>query len=249
MSEDTLITGANGMLGSELREHFNNPVLLQGRSDIDLTKTKVVSKFFKNKRFKQIIHCAAFTDLNYCEQNPLDTFFLHAGIIPFLRSKCDKLIYISTNPSASSKVYYRSKQKGELLTAERSSDLVVRVNIYGNGGLSKWALTSLAKKEVINGYSNVYFNPVSVHQLSKFLSKKSDKYQGIVNVGANKKVRKYDFIIMLAKKLGFDSNLINATEIQGDESVLDLTVPLKNQYFKYSLRRGINQYVKHILHS
>ena len=108
---------------------------------------------------------------------------------------------------------------------------------------------SLAKKEVISGYSNVYFNPVSVHQLSKFLSKKSDKYQGIVNVGANKKVSKYDFIIMLAKKLGFDSNLINATEIQGDESVLDLTVPLKNQYFKYSLRRGINQYVKHILHS
>ena len=68
-------------------------------------------------------------------------------------------------------------------------------------------------------------------------------------MGANKKVSKYDFIIMLAKKLGFDSNLINATEIQGDESVLDLTVPLKNQYFKYSLRRGINQYVKHILHS
>tara|TARA_Y100000593_G_scaffold37188_2_gene72144 strand:+ start:4164 stop:4913 length:750 start_codon:yes stop_codon:yes gene_type:complete len=249
MHKDTLITGANGMLGSVLSKKFKNATLLKGRKDIDLTNTEDISSFFKNKRFKQIIHCAAFTNLNYCEENPIDSFFLHSGIIPLLRSKCDKLVYISTNPSLSEKVYYKSKRKGEFLTTNRKGDLVVRVNIYGNGGLCKWALNALKKKEMIHGYYNVYFNPVSVYQLSKFLSKKSHKYEGVVNVGADKKISKFNFLKTLAEKSGLDERLITPFEVIGDRSDLDLTVPLKNKYIKCSLKRGINHYVKNILHS
>ena len=249
MHNDTLITGASGMLGSVLSTYFKDATLLKGRKDLDLTDTKRMTEFFKNKRFKKIIHCAAFTNLNYCEDNPVDSFFLHSEIVPFLRSKCDKLIYISTNPSISDKVYYKSKRKGEFLVANRKTDLAVRVNIYGNGGLCKWAFKVLKENEPINGYSNVYFNPVSVYQLSNFLAKKSHKYEGMVNVGADKKISKYDFLKTLAVKTGLNYNLIYPTEIKGDRSALDLTIPLENKYVKYSLKRGMNHYAKNILHS
>ena len=71
----------------------------------------------------------------------------------------------------------------------------------------------------------------------------------MVNVGADKKISKYDFLKTLAVKTGLNYNLIYPTEIKGDRSALDLTIPLENKYVKYSLKRGMNHYAKNILHS
>ena len=67
--------------------------------------------------------------------------------------------------------------------------------------------------------------------------------------GADKKISKFNFLKTLAQKSGLDERLITPFEVIGDRSDLDLTVPLKNKYIKCSLKRGINHYVKNILHS
>ena len=64
-----LITGASGMLGKSLSKLFPKSTLLKGKKDLDLTDIKETNNWFKGKHFDVIIHCAAFTDLGYCDDN------------------------------------------------------------------------------------------------------------------------------------------------------------------------------------
>ena len=228
-----LITGGNGMLGKSLKLFLSNVKYLNGKSDLDLSN---LSEIYKLDYYDTIIHCAAYTDLNYCDNNPEQSYNLHAESVKILQSKCNKLIYISTNPTDSQRIYYKSKQLGEKYTLNRDNDLVVRTNIYGNGGLAKWALDNLNQGNKINGYSNVIFNPVSTLQLADFLTNHSQNCNGIVNVGSSSTITKYDFVKILALKYGIDPSLISPLEIKGD---LDLRIPLTNQYFVYNLLDGI----------
>ena len=235
-----LITGTNGMLGSVLSKLYKDPVLLNGRKDLDLTCSSSVKSFFINRYFDTIIHCAAYTNLNWCDDNLLDCYQLHSTIVPFLQKYCKKLIYISTNPTESKRIYYHSKRLGEEFTLLRSQDLAIRTNIYGNSGLVQWAVDSLRNKKNINGYSNVMFNPVSVYQLSNFIKKDSKSFKGIVNVSSDKVLSKYAFILEICEKLNLDKKLISSVRVNGD---LDLTIPQKEAIL-YSHKNGIKELCK-----
>ena len=235
-----LITGANGMLGKSLCSIFSDHLALNGRQDLDLTDLKSVENFLQNKIFDTIIHSAAYTDLNFCEENKEKAFTLHSEILPLLHSKCNTLVYISTNPSSSQKNYYKSKREGEERCVNDLPDsIVVKTNIYGRGGLSDWAIKELAKGRTISGYTNVIFNAVHVDQLSSFLSYfllnkqlmedgqevTSDpnrakfhisnylKYKSkIVSFGGDYSLSKYDFLKFVSVYLGLDSSLVKPTE-------------------------------------
>lgn len=228
-----LITGGNGMLGKSLKKFFPNVDYLNGKSDLDLSN---LSEIHKLKYHDIIIHCAAYTNLEYCDLNEKKSYNLHAESVKILQTKCDKLIYISTNPTNSQRVYYKSKQLGEQYTLNRNQDLVIRTNIYGDGGLVKWAVDNLIQNKIINGYSNVVFNPVSTVQLSNFLKNNSEKYNGIINIGSRSTITKYDFIKILSLKYNMNSSLIIPSEIKGD---LDLRIPLIGNHFIYDLIDGI----------
>jgi len=234
---NTLITGANGMLGSVLSKTYTKAVLLKGKSDLDLTKFQCVKKFLKDTTFDTIIHCAAYTDLGYCEKNKTECIALHSGIVPVLQSFCKKLIYISTNPTNSKRIYYESKKMGEKLCLERKGDLIIRTNIYGDGGLVKWAVDSVKQNKSINGYSNVIFNPVSVSQLSSFIHLEGEKYTGVINICSNEVISKYNFLKIILKKLKLNHKLLTPMEIKGD---LDLTIPAKHGHITYDLNKGVN---------
>jgi len=114
----------------------------------------------------------------------------------------------------------------------RENDLVIRTNIVGNGGLSKWALGELKQGNNIKGYTNSYFNPVHVNQLAKFITMHPD-LKGIVNVGSSNSISKYEFICNLAELHGYDKNLILPLELEKEQ---DLTINEQdNLTFKYDL--------------
>ena len=221
------------MLGSELQKHLPNAKYLNGRKEVDLSALSTLDSF---PFYDIIIHTAAYTEIQYSEKFPQKAYNLHAEIIPLLQSKCDKLIYISAQGKNYDQVYFKSKLKGEKYVLNRKQDLVVRTNIYGNGGLAKWALTELNKKNSINGYDNVLFNPASTFQLSKFLSQEALKMDGIVNVGTKSVLSKYDFLKILALKNNSDPSLITPKNSTGIE---DLTVTLGPQDFICKLMDGI----------
>ena len=238
-----LITGANGMLGSVLSKLYKNAVLLGGKKQLDLTCRDSLKSFFRDKQFDTIIHCAAHTNLNWCDENSLEAYFLHSTIVPFLQEHCKKFIYISTTPTESKRIYYNSKRFGEELTLLRAQDLVIRTNIYGDGGLVRWAVDCLKNKENINGYSNVIFNPVSVHQLSDFIKNDSKKFNGITNISSDKVLSKHAFILEICEKLNLDKKLILPVEISGD---LDLTIPQKESIL-YNHEKGIEKLCKKLI--
>ena len=162
--------------------------------------------------------------------------FLHGKVVPVLQSKCKRLIYISTNPTDSNRVYYVSKRLGEKNTLVRKEDLVIRVNIYGNKGLTEWGLSKLRNREVLTGYTNVIFNPVSVRQLSNYIYNNTNIHTGIINVGTIGAISKYDFLKLVANINKEDDSLIQPTLHKG---VSDLTVPLVDQFIGLNLSDGL----------
>ena len=67
-----LITGSKGMLGQDLAAHLaaRHEVLPLGRSDADITDSRAVAQAIASRRPDVVIHAAAFTAVDDCEQKP-----------------------------------------------------------------------------------------------------------------------------------------------------------------------------------
>ena len=78
-----LITGVSGLLGANLARHYaptsncfgwygSNPVDISGvsTSQIDVTDHDAVSASLDETNLDLIVHCAAATDVEWCEKNP-----------------------------------------------------------------------------------------------------------------------------------------------------------------------------------
>tara|TARA_R100000951_G_C2599911_1_gene167858 strand:- start:26 stop:748 length:723 start_codon:yes stop_codon:yes gene_type:complete len=210
-----LITGANGMLGKSLSKLFPKATLLKGKANLDLTNIEETNNYLEGKHFDVIIHCAAFTDLNYCDNNPIKSRILHSEIVDHLCKYCNKLIYISTNPTDAQRIYYLTKQEGEKRTMlNNSSNIVLRTNIYGKGGLADWAISELKNKKQIKGFFNVLFNAIHVDQLSNIIKDiLLDEFSGgVMDIAGNYTISKYDFICLIANYLNLDLNLISKSK-------------------------------------
>ena len=112
MKNKILITGGNGMLGKSLKKYFPKATFLNGKKDLDFTSNNTDILVNSLGQFDYIIHCAAITDLNYCEIYPEQAYDIHVKAVKLLQKKTNKLIYISTNPIQSKKVYYKTKKNG-----------------------------------------------------------------------------------------------------------------------------------------
>jgi dTDP-4-dehydrorhamnose reductase len=231
-----LITGGNGMLGNELQKHFKQATILGGKAKLDLTNFKLLETFLIEKSFDVIIHTAAYTNLKYNEENPLEALNLHCNVVDILNKYSKKLIFISAQGKNYDNIYHKTKLLGEKKVIEKESNLIIRTNIYGNGGLIEWAKNELINGNKINGYSNCIFNPVSTEQLSGLIYKNINDLTGIINVGSKSIISKYDFLKILALKLNLNTNLISPIKT---DMFIDLTVPLSGKFFNFNLLDGI----------
>ena len=67
-----LITGYNGMLGSDLTEvlkNENHELILTDVEELDITDLEQVKKMFKKEKPEAVINVAAYTDVDGCETN------------------------------------------------------------------------------------------------------------------------------------------------------------------------------------
>lgn len=111
-----LITGGKGQLGTEIFKCFERgytelgaPELL-GKSntvrsidmdELDITDTKAVAAFFDRERYDAVINCAAYTNVDGCEEHRDDAFQVNAIGPRNLAVACEKigakLIHVSTD--------------------------------------------------------------------------------------------------------------------------------------------------------
>lgn len=148
-NENILITGGEGVLGS----YFSFGVRLD-QKDLDITDLNMVMRVCIERKPQVIIHCAALTDLSFCEQNPDKAYLVNSvgtyHLALAARAIGAKLIYISTSgvfdgtkPEPYTEkdipnpvnVYGHSKYLGELAVASILTDyLIVRTSwIFGGG--------------------------------------------------------------------------------------------------------------------
>jgi dTDP-4-dehydrorhamnose reductase len=243
-----LVIGATGMLGKDFVSFFSklngyevyaisrNKSFVLPYSNIkiihiDVTDSELFSSCIKEIDPQIIIHSAALTNIDACEENKDYALWLHSNIIKVISLTCPKakFVYISTDSVFNGyegnysendipdplNYYATTKYLGEKNTSALMNDyIIVRTNIYGyhlfeQPSLSEWALSNLKKGQTCTGFTDVFFNPVYTGQLTTIVKKLIDiNYQGIINLSSDTFVSKYQFLKMVAEHFGYDPNLI-----------------------------------------
>jgi dTDP-4-dehydrorhamnose reductase len=196
---------------------------------MDLMDVAAIRDLLHSLKPEAIIHCAAATNVDWCEAHPLETEEINVRASSVLAEMaCDfnaRLIYISTdsvfdgqqgNYSETDRpgplnVYARSKLSGEREVAERHpSALIVRVNIYGWNAqeklsLAEWFLRRLAEDERVPGFTDVIFCPMLVNDLAELSLQMLDRrMSGLYHVTGSERISKYEFGRCVAMAFGID---------------------------------------------
>ncbi len=255
-----VITGGSGLLGSNLtldlsrRRHEVTALYRQhaiGIDDVralpcDLVDVTRTSRLLAEVKPAWIIHCAAATDLDWCESHSQECMRINAEVSGQLaataRSIGAGLVYISTDavfdgavggyyesdPVCPVNLYARSKAAGEaVVTREMPEALILRSNIYGwnlqpKNSLAEWALSNLRKGELIRGFRDVTFSPVLVNDLAEWILELiASGCTGIYHVGSCDHASKYEFLCELAEVFDLDGALVLESSFQESQ----LTTP------------------------
>lgn len=191
-----LVTGANGQLGSELRQlSLKFPTykfLFTTKEELAIENTNSLRKFFEKQQVNYCVNCAAYTAVDKAETETEKAFLINADAAGFLASTCNdhqtKLIHISTDyvydgtakqalkeedAVAPLNVYGWSKLKGEeLVLNHNSSALIIRTSwvysVFGNNFV-KTMLRLFNEKESINVVNDQYGCPTYAADLAQII--------------------------------------------------------------------------------
>ena len=189
-----LITGGSGMLGRILASHFSRAgyqVIAPPQDELDLLDPNLVEHAVE--RFpacSAIIHCAAATDVNYCELNQSQCTEVNAAgtqrIVDLARRQKAKLFYISTpmvfsgtkgnyrehDRTAPINYYGTTKRGGEKLVLRYAHGIVIRSNPIGvrpAGTLPsfiQWFVDAAQSNRSFELFTDVRINPISTAALA-----------------------------------------------------------------------------------
>lgn len=199
----------------------------------DGTLSNILDEY--NPRF--VINLAGLTNVDFCEKDPNEAYIANVSIVEMIinwinkNEKKSNLIQISTDqvydekgPHEESKVklknYYSfSKYAGELV-ALRSNSIILRTNFFGKSNcldrksLSDWVLDALKDGNEIRAFNDVYFSPLTMLSLSKYIGIIMEKpLFGVFNLGSSEGFSKADFIFSLARIFGFSTRNISRCSI------------------------------------
>jgi dTDP-4-dehydrorhamnose reductase len=247
-----LITGASGLLGANLlslareqgREavglHHRHPIHMPGAKllSLDLTDPIETERIFQELLPAQVVHCAAATDVEWCEAHPNEAHSLNvtaAAAIAGITARIDaRLLYISTDSvfdgerghyvetdtPAPVNVYAKTKLQGEREVLRRNpSAAIARVNLYGwnaqnKESLAEWILKQLTVGNSVPGFSDVVFCPMLVNDLAETILAMLDQgLMGIYHVAGSEPVTKYEFARRVASTFGYDAAQIVPTRL------------------------------------
>ena len=189
-----------------------------------------------------IVNCIALADVDLAERQHALAEKMNHEFASQLAIQADsqniRLIHISTDhfespvngllESATPKpvnVYGSTKLRGDIgvLTNSKRS-IVLRTNFFGRSssgdrGLIDSVAKSLSTGNKVEGYANISFNPVGAHFLAESISRilRTD-FSGLLNVGSSRVLSKYEFLCILAEKLGYTAETIIASNFLENSS-------------------------------
>jgi dTDP-4-dehydrorhamnose reductase len=240
-----LVTGISGFLGWHIAEHLQSDYQLLGiynktkpdlkniqLEQLDLTDQSAVAIFLKEHQPDAILHLAANSNPNDCEQNPLSQIinvevtehlakYSAAQNIPFLFTSTDLVFdgksapYTTTDSPNPIMIY--GKQK---LAAEQKilkffpKAIIARMPLMyglpknGLGFMNAWLRNLQAGKNVYcftDEYRTATFGGDAAQGFFALLKNKAS---GIFHLGGPERMSRFEFATAMAEHFGLDENLI-----------------------------------------
>jgi len=244
-----LVTGSAGILGRRL-----TPILAEDHHVIasihrsklkldqtatlevkkcDLTDTDAAARLIKETNPDIVINCAAMTDVDGCEENPVLAESVNSGVVNNLvqiLSRDTYFVQISTDYVFDGKtgpypenmaanplnIYGKTKLDGE--AAVRSwggRSLVVRTSaLYDSHSTERANLFAstynrLRDGQPVNAASDLYCNPIWAANLARALKEAVEKRTyGILNIAGPAYLSRYQFSMAIAEYYGFPRELV-----------------------------------------
>lgn len=245
------VTGGSGLLGStiinmalskfDVYSNYNtNKVELKRVNfhKIDLCQSDEI-KIIEEINPDLIVHCAALTNVDYCEKNAHMAYKVNVLATVNLMKIAKKIkayvIYISTDSIFDGRKgnYKENDTKNPLnlygktkLEAEDKvlfgydNSCIIRTNIYGwnrlinKFSLAEWIINKLERNKRVFGISDVFFTPILVNDLSDIIFELYNRrYNGVLHVGSIDKCSKLDFAFKLARIFEFNEELVQPISI------------------------------------
>ncbi len=258
-----MITGASGLLGNNLSFCLKDDYTILGLfhqhacaiegialKQIDLTDLNQVQNIVREFQPEVVIHCAALSDVEYCEShqdlatkaNVLATRHLIKAIdqtaCQFIFISTDSIydetsgLLIDEQGAVNPPNYYsRTKIEAEKEAFKHNNTLVLRTNIFGwniqeKFSLGEWIIHELSHQIKIKGFSDAEFSSIYTFELAKLIDHAiQKKIRGVYNAASRTHVSKYQFARAIARRFGLDEKLIEPIPID------DFTFKAKRRKF------------------
>ncbi|MBT3994683.1 MAG: SDR family oxidoreductase [Chloroflexi bacterium] len=241
-----LITGASGLLGANLVRHYapktettgwyaKNPITI-ACAEIeknDITDQQAVSQALERIQPDLIVHCAAATNVEWCEQNPDAAKAINETATEFLAEKAKELsakfVFTSTDsvfdgnsskyaefdPPKPLNSYASGKVRTEkLVTGVDPNALIIRSYFYGYSpagtrSLLEWGLVRAQAGKEVPGFTDSYFSPISVDDFADALDAAiTNNITGLLHLGSSDRISKYDFAKIVMEIYDCDMSLL-----------------------------------------
>lgn len=236
------ITGGSGLLGSKfkaitgdnyeiIKTYNENP--RKNAIQLDITNIKDVLDKIESVNPDLIIHSAALTNVDYCEEHPEEAHKINAeGTLNIVKA-CEKvnsrLIYVSTDFVFDGKkglygeedetnplgYYALSKLKGEEYVQNSNLDYAIaRVSVlYGwhrRPNYVTWVIDQLKEKNQINVVTDQYNSPTFADNAAEAMIRIFEKNRtGIYHIAGDERISRFDFARNIAQVFKLDESLIN----------------------------------------
>ena len=245
-----LITGASGFLGWNLCRtavvHFGKSTEIIGLAHshlFEIPHVKVMSADIRDHRRLEsllstirpqaILHTAAISQPNDCQEDPEGSVELNVGVPVFLAQWCSthevSFVFTSTDqvfdgahaPYTEDSPLYPVNVYGEQKAAAEKAILQIHPQsavcrlplMFGDPGpagksfMQPW-VDSLQKGRELRLFTDEFRTPVDAGSASKGLLLALEKAQGIIHLGGRERISRYNFGMLLAKILGYGKHLI-----------------------------------------
>lgn len=210
MSENILITGSNGQLGSEIRqlsEKSNHRFFFTDVAELDITDKSAIERFISENQIDIIINCAAYTNVDkaeddfemadkinhlavknladLCAQRKL--FLVHIST-DYVFDGTKNFPYVETDSTAPLGVYGHTKLKGEkAVICSECEHLIIRTSwLYSSFGNNfvKTMRRLTAEKESLKVVFDQVGTPTYAGDLAKAILEiiETEKYQDNIGI-------------------------------------------------------------------
>ena len=241
-----LITGAAGFLGWNLcrigRESYEVTGIVHEKitsiEDVsivpcDLRDFSALKKIFTSINPDLVIHAAAASDPNFCQQHPHESETINVDVpaalaelcaqreIPYVFTSTD-LVFDGSSPpynelSAVNPLSVYAQQKvraeNEILKKYEKAVICRMPLMFGDTPdgskrfLQLWVEQLRAGKE-LTLFTDEFRTPVSGSNASEGLLLAAEKAHGIIHLGGHERISRYDFGLLLVELLGIPERLI-----------------------------------------